>query len=220
MYRPTAIHDCPFITPSNWRLGALDPPVVPVYFRLPSIFTMNGRTFSTLLLLAFASVMNAAQLRVHGTVTNIFGQGPLKEVLVRVYKDGEKQHVIHTNANGRYSVRLDNNASYVLRFSLPGHVTKCFTVDTHGPSWEGDNKLVDLEVEMTLFEQLLGLDLSFFDMPMGIARFTPMTGVISWNDGYGTRIRPEVERLMAEVRTRREELASSSYLPPAGPHVR
>jgi hypothetical protein len=192
--------------------------MVSVYFRLPSNFVMNGRAISTLLLLAFAAVLNAAQLRVHGTVTDLFGQGPLKEVLVRVYKNGEKQHVFHTNATGRYSVRLDNNANYVLRFSLPGHVTKCFTVDTHGPSWEGDSKVVDLEVEMALFEQMPGLDLTFFDMPMGIARFTPMTGVLSWNDGYGTRIRPEVDRLMAEVRIRREEFASLSALPPARPH--
>jgi hypothetical protein len=52
------------------------------------------------------------------------------------------------------------------------------------------------------------MDLSFFDLPMGIARFTPMTGFLSWNDTYTQRVQPEVYRLMAEVALRRQALAA------------
>ena len=103
---------------------------------------------------------------------------------------------------------LENNAEYVIRFSQPGRVTKCYAVDTHGAAWEGDGRVVDLAIEMTLFEVVPGLDLSFFDLPMGMARFTPMTGFLSWNDTYAQRVRPEVDRLMAEVVQRRQTLAA------------
>lgn len=162
-----------------------------------------------LLLLFMGSMLTsqAVQLRVHGTVTDLETRAPLSQALVRVYKDGVKQHVFETGEGGRYSVVLDNSAEYIIRFSQPGRITKCYAVDTHGPLWENDGRVVDVAVEMTLFEAIPGLDLTFFDLPMGMARFTPMTGYLSWNDSYAQRVRPEVDRLMAEVAQRRQTLA-------------
>ncbi len=164
--------------------------------------------------LSLAPAARAVELRVHGTVTDHRTRHPLTQVLVRVYKDGVKQHVFHTGAGGRYQVRLDNNAHYVIRFSAPGRVTKCYTVDTNGPAWENDLRVNDLEVEMTLFEPVAGLDLSWFDMPMGMARFTPMTGHIAWNADYERRIRPEVDRLMAEIALRHAAVSAHTAAPP------
>jgi hypothetical protein len=163
-----------------------------------------------LILLFMGSMLTsqAAQLRVHGTVTDSESRVPLAQSLVRVYKNGVKLQSFHTGEGGRYSVLLENNAEYVIRFSRPGRITKCYAVDTHGPEWEGDGRVVDLAIEMTLFEVVPGMDLSFFDLPMGIARFTPMTGFLSWNDTYTQRVQPEVYRLMAEVALRRQALAA------------
>jgi len=157
-----------------------------------------------ILALSFVALnANAAQLHVHGEVTDVGTREPFGEVLVRVYKDGVKQQVFTTGAEGHYNVRLDNEAQYVIRFSAPGRVTKCFAVDTHGGEWEGDNRSVDLAIEMTLFERVEGVDLSFFDLPMGIARFSPMTGLLTWDKEYDQRVQEEVSRLMAEVALRR-----------------
>ncbi|MBK8497281.1 MAG: hypothetical protein IPL52_00345 [Flavobacteriales bacterium] len=166
------------------------------------------RTLLSAALLFVALLTNAAHLRIHGLVTDATTREPLGEVLVRVYKDGVKLESFTTGAGGHYSTVLENGGNYVIRFSLPGRVTKCFAVDTHGPSWEGDGSTTTVEVEMTLFEKVHGLDLSFFDMPMGLARFTPMTGYLAWDGEYEGRVRPEADRLFAEVLARRERLAS------------
>ena len=163
-------------------------------------------------LLFVAPFANAAHLRVHGNVTDAMSRQPLQEVLVRVYKDGVKQYAFTTNGNGHYNVALDNNASYIIRFSAPGRVTKCYAVDTYGPAWENDASMKEVEIEMTLFERVDGLDLSFFDMPMGLARFTPMTGYLSWNAEYEARVKPEADRLYAEVLARRERAAQAGAL--------
>ena len=167
------------------------------------------RTPALLLALVLFTTVQAAHLRVHGLVTDASDRLPLTQALVRVYKDGVKQQVFYTGSGGRYSAILDNNADYVIRFSLPGRITKCFAVDTHGPAWENDGSVVDLEVEMTLFERVDALDLSFFDMPMGLGRFTPLTGFVCWNAAYEARIRPEANRLMALVAERRERLTTA-----------
>lgn len=161
------------------------------------------------LYLGFALPSSAVELRLRGEVTDHVSRAPLGEVLVRVYRDGVKEKAFTTGPGGRYTVTLQRGGSYVIRFSLPGHVTKCYAVDTHGPVWEGDNREVSVDVEMTLFEQVPGMDLSFFDMPMGLARFTATTGQLSWDKAYEERIRPEVERLMALVRTHREGTLST-----------
>ncbi len=158
-------------------------------------------------LLFVAPLTNAAHLRVHGIVSDACTREPLNEVLVRVYKDGVKQEAFTTGNNGHYAVALENGGHYIIRFSVAGRVTKCFSIDTHGPSWEDDGSLKDLEVEMTLFETVPGMDLSFFDLPMGMARFTPMTGFLAWNAEYEARMKPEAERLHAEVMMRRGQLA-------------
>lgn len=167
-----------------------------------------------ILALSFVTLnASAAQLHVRGLATDAMTREPLPEVLVRVYKDGVKQEAFNTSAEGRYSVRLDNEANYVIRFSAPGRVTKCFSVDTHGGEWEGDSRSIDISVEMTLFERVDGVDLSFFDLPMGIASFCPMTGLLSWDKEYEQRVQAEVSRLMAEVALRRAALSEQAMNP-------
>lgn len=145
-----------------------------------------------------ASVGFAAQLRVHGRVFHHDSSRPMGQVQVKVYRNGERLPSTYTSENGNYALLLDERADYVLRFTHPGMVSKCFTVDAKGPAWENDRKVVDLEVEIRLFEPVEGLDLSWFDMPMGMARFTPMTGHLAWNADYEERVRPMVDKLMAE----------------------
>lgn len=153
---------------------------------------------------------HAYNLRVHGIVTEYLTGELVSDALVRVYKDGVKQQAEQTGVLGRYAFTLDNNAKYVLRFSAPGHQTKCFTIDTHGLEWEGENKSKDLFVEMTLFQKLADMDLSFFDMPMGIAFFEPATGLVRWDTDYDQRIRPEVQSLMIGYTRRMTAIADAS----------
>lgn len=163
-----------------------------------------------LLSLATASPALAVRLRITGTVTEHAGRAPLSEVFVRVYRNGQVQQAMHTGSGGRYAFLLENHAQYVIRFSAPGMVTKCFAIDTRGAEWEGDSKVKDLEVEMTMIERVPGLDLSFFDMPMGMARFEPMTGLLAWNKEYEEFVRPRVADLMSAYERRMGELASAA----------
>ena len=160
---------------------------------------MNARKCLLVVLVALAHVSaHAYQLRVHGVVTEYLTGSVIPEATVKVYKDGVKVHTEQTGLLGLYAYTLENNARYVLRFTAPGHQTKCFTVDTHGLEWEGGQKTKDVFVEMTLFERIADMDLSFFDLPMGQARFEPATGLLSWDDAYDQRIREQVQSIMSE----------------------
>ncbi len=154
--------------------------------------------------------VQAYELRVHGVVTEYLTGSVITNAVVRVYKDGMKQQAEETGVLGLYAVKLDNNARYVIRFSAPGHQTKCFSVDTHGLAWEGENRTKDLFVEMTLFERISDMDLSYFDLPMGMARFQPATGLVTWDEEYDQRIRAEVQTIMSEYERRMTATADVS----------
>ncbi len=160
---------------------------------------------------------SAVDLRLHGEVTRYASRAPLDQVLVRVYRNGIKEQTFSTGNGGNYTIDLERDGNYVIRFSLPGHVTKCFAVDTHGTAWQGDRREVSVDVEMTLFESVPDMDLSLFDLPMGLARFCPTTGFLSWDAEYEARMRSEVARLMEEVRLRKAAAISASGQPGAIP---
>ena len=169
------------------------------------------KTLATLALaLGFFGEAQAFNLRIHGVVTEYLTGEVVTDALVRVYKDGAKQQAEETGLLGRYGFVLDNNAKYVIRFSAPGHQTKCFTIDTHGLEWDGENKTKDLFVEMTMFQKLSDMDLSFFDLPMGQAAFEPATGLVSWDTDYDQRIREEVQSLMIDYEHRMTAMADAS----------
>ncbi len=168
-------------------------------------------TLATLALaLGFLGEAQAYNLRIHGVVTEYLSGELVTDALVRVYKDGVKQQAEETGLLGRYGFTLDNNAKYVLRFSAPGHQTKCFTIDTHGLEWDGESKTKELFVEMTMFTRLSDMDLSFFDLPMGQASFEPATGLVSWDTDYDQRIRSEVQSLMIDYERRMNTMADAT----------
>ncbi|HQV53255.1 MAG: hypothetical protein IPF95_12675 [Flavobacteriales bacterium] len=162
------------------------------------------------LLVVLGSSVSAAHLRVYGLVTELEGNIPMSGVMVKVYKDGERLKPFYTGANGKYNVDLDNGAYYVIRFVKDGRVTKCFSVDTHGGEWQGDGKEVSLEIGIIMFEPVSGMDLSFFDMPMGMANFMPLNGQILWSKEYESKVAPQVQRLMTERASRLAFLATNA----------
>ena len=163
------------------------------------------RNLLLLLCLLSASTAGAVSLRLHGVVRDLYTGRPMRDVHVKVYRDGVRQQPVVTGQSGAYVLVLENNSSYVIRFSAPGRVSKCYTVETRGGEWEDDHRITDLEIEILLFEPVEGLDLGWFDMPMGVARFMPATGHVAWSADHEREVRPEADRLTAEVLARREQ---------------
>ena len=160
---------------------------------------MRPSTFALIAVLALFSLRaQAYQVRVEGSVTGYVDQRPMAGARVRIYKDGQKVLQYITGANGAYAVKLANQARYVIRVDAPGFQGKCYIIDTRGPEWENDKGIKDLMVETRLPAQKPGIDLSWFDLPMGMARFTPSTGLISWNSGYSEDARSGARQVMQQ----------------------
>jgi hypothetical protein len=166
----------------------------------------------TAMFIGIQFVASAYSLRVTGVVTDLMTGAAMENVLVSVYRNGAIVNAEETGLLGRYAMKLENDAEYVIRFSGPSLVIKHFTIDTHGLVWEGADKVKELEVQMTMIERTTSLDLSFFDMPMGRAFFEPATGLVRWDTDYDRKVRPQVENLMAQYQRMMTAQASTGRM--------
>ena len=148
-------------------------------------------------MLGIGQEASAYRLRLNGLVTDYATQQPMSAARVRVYKNGVMQRVIRTGAAGQYAMTFDNHAEYVVRVDAPGYQVKCITISTQGLEWEGDRRTSDLQVEMRLPTLESGIDLSYFDLPLGIAKFEPATGHTRWNTTYEKAVSTNAQEVMA-----------------------
>jgi hypothetical protein len=158
-----------------------------------------------LALLGVSQSASAFRLRLKGLVTEHGSQQPMASARVRIYKDGSLQRVQRTNMTGKYTHLLENGGSYVIRVDAPGYQGKCITIDTHGMEWEGDRRVSELEVEMRLPARRAEIDLSYFDLPMGMAFFEPATGLTRWSMTYERTVMLKARELMANYDRRYAE---------------
>ncbi len=147
--------------------------------------------------LAICQEASAYRLRLNGLVTDYVTQQPMSSARVRIYKNGVIQRTIKTGALGQYSMTFDNHADYVVRVDAPGFQVKCITINTAGLEWEGDRRVSDLQVEMRLPTLQSGIDLSYFDLPLGMADFEPATGHTRWNITYEKTVITTAQEVMA-----------------------
>ena len=165
-------------------------------------------TFAALVAVLLIGIQDASayRLQVVGSVTDYGTLHGMPGARVRIYKNGVLQSVRRANGAGGYAVLLENHAQYVLRVDAPGYQVKCITLDTRGLEWEGDNRVSKVEVEVRLPMLERGVDLSFFDLPVGMARFDPATGLTRWNLAYEGKVNQEARGLMDQYEQRCREL--------------
>jgi hypothetical protein len=156
----------------------------------------------------------AYRLRINGLVTDYGTQQPLASARIRVYKNGVLQKRLASNSGGRYAFVFDNHSKYVVRVDAPGYQGKCIIIDTHGLEWERDPRVSDLDLEMRLPAYRNDVDLSFLDLPLGLASFEPATGHTSWSRGDERNIMADNVDLMQ----RYDRLVGDRLLPVASRH--
>lgn len=155
-----------------------------------------------------ATAGQASCLKIEGVVRDHATGEPVDGAIARLYKNGVKVDAEMTTGRGKFMFELDNNAQYIVRVGLEGHVTKCFEILTFGPEWEGRSVKCNLDVEMTMMPRVEGTDLTFFDMPLGLARFEPLTGSIVWNKAYEQAIIPQWTAVMERYDAQRSLLVA------------
>ena len=152
------------------------------------------------LLIAAAPVAQAFYVEMHGVVTDYFTGDPVKEVQVRMVKDGIERETVITKRDGKYNFILDRGYTYLVWFYKNGMVTKHVKIDATGIPPIPDVPYFELDVQVTLFTWVEGVDFTVFEQPIGLAEYVHSVRKLTWDVGYTEALRP----MAAEVMTRYE----------------
>lgn len=174
----------------------------------------NNRFLRRLLPLFFvlATFTAAAQVDnvyVYGTVKDYNTSKKLDGITVTVFKDGVKSNSVVTSANGKYEFNLDYGHEYKLLYEKPGMVGKNVTIDTKGIPEADRAGGSAMNVEMTLFQDIPGIDYSILNQPIGKSKYDAGTGNLAWDLAYTEQMRAELNRLQKEYDEKKKREASA-----------
>jgi tetratricopeptide (TPR) repeat protein len=165
------------------------------------------------LLFGLAANAQIDNVYVYGTVKDYNTSKKLDGITVSVLKDGAQFTQVVTSANGKYEFNLDYGHDYKLVFDKVGMVGKNVSINTTGiPDADRQGGLA-MNVEMTLFQELPGIDFKLLQQPIGKSKYDPDTKNLAWDLAYTEQIRAEMERLLKEYddKKKREAGADEDY---------
>lgn len=165
------------------------------------------------LLFGLAANAQIDNVYVYGTVKDYNTSKKLDGITVSVLKDGVQFTQVVTSANGKYEFNLDYGHDYKLVFDKVGMVGKNVSINTTGiPDADRQGGLA-MNVEMTLFQELPGIDFKLLQQPIGKSKYDPDTKNLAWDLAYTEQIRAEMERLLKEYddKKKREAGADEDY---------
>ena len=135
-------------------------------------------------------------ISIYGVVRDHNDNKKIPNVDIIIYENGKRIFSKKTNLNGKYDFVLEFNKSYRIDYIYPHYVTKYLTINA------GDIPDIDriggfeMNIDMTLFKEIEGLDVSLLKDPIGKAQFDAIKGEMAWDMAYTNMMQRKIRELM------------------------
>ena len=134
---------------------------------------------------------------VFGTVMEVSSREAVSDIEVNAIDLKWGRRVIgRVGGGGRYELHFLDEAEYMVEFSAPGFASKRLRLNLHGPTAEDWVGGFGMEIDITLFRELPGLDLSLFEQPMGICNYSKDSARFEWDTVHVNGMRERSLRLL------------------------
>jgi len=164
------------------------------------IFTLVFITVSIFTLSAQESTIN-----VFGTVKDELSGKKMADVTVTLEEDGVVKTTASTGINGKFEFILDYGHEYNIRFGAAGYIAKFITIDSKNVPDE--DKIIGqaIDLDMSLFQFVEGINFDILKKPIGIARYDSNAGDVSFDYKYTRSIQEEIARLRRQLEEKFKE---------------
>jgi len=139
---------------------------------------------------------NAFYIHLHGLVSEYFTGDAMKGVQIRLVKDSVDRETVFTTGNGKYELYLERGYDYQVWFYRSDMVTKHVRIDAREIPLFPDVPFFDMDLQMTLFTWVDGLDYELFNAPIGLSEYKQSVRNLNWDVDYTERNRRYVDRFM------------------------
>ncbi|MBW6482603.1 MAG: hypothetical protein K0B10_06040 [Vicingaceae bacterium] len=145
------------------------------------------------------------KLDVNGTVKNEDTKKRFEGVTITIKRNGTVWKTITSSPSGEFVLELPPDAIYLVEFSKPGFTTKKMEFSTKNIPSEDAKYGFEFRMEMNLFEEVEGLDVSILNQPIAKIAFDPATGYMDYDPSYTKSIQKELEKLKKEQEEKRKQ---------------
>ena len=173
---------------------------------LPLAFAFAGAASSSLLV---AQEPMEDVLFIHGYTKHYITADTLSGTIITARAHGIADVGTTSNDSGYYELSLALGHAYRIRYGHPDMVSKHVEVDATGIPEAMKEGGFGMQVDMTLFPPLEGLDVAFLERPIGRARYVATDSNLVWDLAYTDSIRGLIAHSMMEF----DSLRSAGALP-------
>jgi len=145
------------------------------------------------------------KLDVNGTVKNEDTKKRFEGVTITIKRNGTVWKTITSPSTGEFTLELPPDAIYLVEFSKPGFTTKKVEFSTKNVPPDDAKYGFEFPMEMNLFEEVEGLDVSILNQPIAKIAFNPSTGYMDYDPSYTKSIQKELEKLKKEQEEKRKQ---------------
>ena len=163
-------------------------------------------TYHYLLLLTvmlFSFVQGNAQapwtLDFDGKIKNETTGDKLDGTTITIKRNGSTWKTLTVDKSGKFSFSLEPDAEYTIIFSKPGFVSKKIYVNTKNVPPEEATYGFDFPMQMNLFEEIEGLDVSILNQPIAKISFDPNSGYFDFDPSYTKSIKKQIEEMKKQL---------------------
>lgn len=133
-------------------------------------------------------------VRHYGTKDSI----PYPSVRIQEARENALPWPIVTNVRGRYELELTEEKIYWIRYDAPGKVGKRIEVDMRGASLLQSEGGYGMNIEMTLFDSLPGVDFSILKEPIARCLFDEGKNEFAWDLEYTKQMKAGIDKTVKE----------------------
>ena len=135
-------------------------------------------------------------ISIYGVVRDHSDNKKIPNVDIIVFENGKRAFSKKTNLNGKYDFVLEFNKSYKIEYIYPYYVTKYLTINAKDVPDIDRIGGFEMNIDMTLFKEIEGLDVSLLKDPIGKAQFDASKGEMAWDMAYTNMMQRRIRELM------------------------
>lgn len=144
------------------------------------------KQFILLLALIFsagAPAQNDTLLAVYGSVVDVLTDEPVRNAQITAHAVADTSDKIHsmTDGNGRFMLGLFAQMDRIFVFDAEGYAPRRVQIDMEGPDEAGWARGYGLSLQMSLYREVPGVDLTMDDIPIGKSIYNREMDVFEWD---------------------------------------
>ncbi len=138
----------------------------------------------------------ATDINIYGVMDDYHTKRPIKSGNVTISNEKNEVRMIPVDSMGGWIDLIPCDHIYKIKFTAPGYVTKHIVIDARSIPLEDQLGGFSMDIDITLFTAIDGVDYEILEKPVGISRYDPYTYSIAWDPNQVGRMQGKMKKFM------------------------